>query len=245
MEAALKLSALTETNVFILIESSETRKFGGSPHLCQSFATSLLTPAGNDVQVSLRDFRPNLREIPLAHAPLPPPSPSQQQQQPPSHSGFSSPINNNHFHAPASSHHSQNGFVSSTPRGFPSSVASDTPSYRSATNSPSHTPTKGIHHRKRANTTSDPGESSSSSPTPAKSSRSSESSSSAATMKVEVQCDDVKPDVDATTTNNGEDEGLGVRGGGGGGTAAAATTKDSATRNEGFSGDARPPDRIN
>ena len=29
MEAALKLSALTETNVFILIESSETRKFGG------------------------------------------------------------------------------------------------------------------------------------------------------------------------------------------------------------------------
>ena len=60
-------------------------------------------------------------------------------------------------------------------------------------------------------------------------------------MKVEVLCDDVKPDVDATTTNNGEDERLGVRGGGGGG---AATTKDSATRNEGFSGDARPPDRI-
>ena len=29
MEAALKLSALTETNVFLLIETSDTRKFGG------------------------------------------------------------------------------------------------------------------------------------------------------------------------------------------------------------------------
>jgi len=53
LEAALKLSALTETNVFVLVETSELRKFGGSPHLCESYASSRLNPLGNDVQVSL------------------------------------------------------------------------------------------------------------------------------------------------------------------------------------------------
>ena len=53
MEAAMKLSSLTESNIFVLIETPEERKFAGSAPLCQSFIDDGLSYRDGDVQLDV------------------------------------------------------------------------------------------------------------------------------------------------------------------------------------------------
>ena len=50
LEAAMKMSSLTDSSVFILVETQEGRKFSGKPHLCQAYRNSRLTPTDADVE---------------------------------------------------------------------------------------------------------------------------------------------------------------------------------------------------
>jgi hypothetical protein len=50
MEAAMKLSALTDANIFVLVETQEGRKFAGKRHLCDAYLEGGLNPIGNDVE---------------------------------------------------------------------------------------------------------------------------------------------------------------------------------------------------
>jgi hypothetical protein len=51
IEAAVKLSQLTDINLFILMETPEGRKFSGKRHLCESYIEGRLHPIGNDVEL--------------------------------------------------------------------------------------------------------------------------------------------------------------------------------------------------
>ena len=53
MEAAIKLSSLTESNIFVLVESPEERKFAGSSALCQSFVDAGLSHKANDIRLEV------------------------------------------------------------------------------------------------------------------------------------------------------------------------------------------------
>ena len=80
----------------------------GSPHLCDFYATSRLNPIGNDVRVSVPDFRPTLTETPI-------PSPQHHfTQQPYQHS-----------HPPPTSY-------SSTSNRFPTSISQNGSTINSA-----------------------------------------------------------------------------------------------------------------
>ena len=50
LEAAMKMSSLTDTSVFILVETQEGRKFSGEPHLCNAYRNSQLSPKDTDVE---------------------------------------------------------------------------------------------------------------------------------------------------------------------------------------------------
>lgn len=52
-EAALKLASITDTSVFLLVETAEGRKFGGKQHLCDSYVGEGLQSKTNDVQCSV------------------------------------------------------------------------------------------------------------------------------------------------------------------------------------------------
>lgn len=65
IETALKLSSLTDTKVFVLVDSTEGRRFAGAPQLCQSYASNSLSPIGNDIEVLLQPNVKTLRERPL------------------------------------------------------------------------------------------------------------------------------------------------------------------------------------
>ena len=53
METAMKLSALTDLNVFVLIETQEGRRFAGKRHLCDAFVDGSLHLQGNDVEFEI------------------------------------------------------------------------------------------------------------------------------------------------------------------------------------------------
>jgi len=44
MEAAMKLSALTDANIFVLIDSQDGRKFSGKRYLCDSYMSGSYCP---------------------------------------------------------------------------------------------------------------------------------------------------------------------------------------------------------
>ena len=54
MEGAMKLSALCDAKIFILVETSEGRRFCGKRHLCDQYMRGGgLAPVGNDVEVEV------------------------------------------------------------------------------------------------------------------------------------------------------------------------------------------------
>lgn len=55
IEAAVKLSQLTDLNLFLIVESQEGRKFAGTAHLCDAYLNSALNPVGNDVRVRVNE----------------------------------------------------------------------------------------------------------------------------------------------------------------------------------------------
>ena len=55
MEAAFKLSQLTESQMFILIETREGRTFTGSSSLCEAYSTTGLYGQETDVQMQMDD----------------------------------------------------------------------------------------------------------------------------------------------------------------------------------------------
>ena len=55
MEAAVKLSHLSNSQMFILIETQDGRTFTGSPNLCEAFSTNGLYGQENDVQMHIGD----------------------------------------------------------------------------------------------------------------------------------------------------------------------------------------------
>merc|ERR1719204_1778879 len=62
MEIVTKLGQLTETNVFLLVETQEGRKISGHNQLCQQYLRGALTPVGADflfdVDASISAVRP-------------------------------------------------------------------------------------------------------------------------------------------------------------------------------------------
>ena len=50
LEAAMKMSSLTDSSIFILVETQEGRKFSGKPHLCDAYRQSRLIPTEADVE---------------------------------------------------------------------------------------------------------------------------------------------------------------------------------------------------
>lgn len=53
MESAMKISSLTDANIFLLVETSTGRRFCGAPHLCSAYARATLAPVGNDVEIEV------------------------------------------------------------------------------------------------------------------------------------------------------------------------------------------------
>jgi len=60
MEAALKLASLTDANVFVMVETSEGRRFAGKRHLCDSYVNGGLCPIGHDVEM---EVDPNVKGL--------------------------------------------------------------------------------------------------------------------------------------------------------------------------------------
>ena len=53
METAMKLSALTDLNVFVLVETQDGRRFSGKRHLCDAYVDGSLTFQGSDVEFEI------------------------------------------------------------------------------------------------------------------------------------------------------------------------------------------------
>jgi predicted ribosome-associated RNA-binding protein Tma20 len=51
METAIKLASLTDSSMFLLIETPHGRRFAGKQHLCDAYLYGSLSPVGNDVQM--------------------------------------------------------------------------------------------------------------------------------------------------------------------------------------------------
>lgn len=65
MEGAMKLSALSDAKIFILVETSEGRRFCGKRHLCDQYMRGGgLAPIGNDVEVEVDNNITAIREKP-------------------------------------------------------------------------------------------------------------------------------------------------------------------------------------
>ena len=63
MEAAIKISSLTESNIFVLVETPEERKFGGSATLCQGYVEAGLRHRENDVKLDVDPTRCDVAEL--------------------------------------------------------------------------------------------------------------------------------------------------------------------------------------
>ena len=50
LEAAMKVSSLTDSSLFILVETQEGRKFSGDPRLCDAYRNARLLPTEADVE---------------------------------------------------------------------------------------------------------------------------------------------------------------------------------------------------
>ena len=68
MEAAMKLSAITDANIFVLVETPDGRKISGKRHLCDAYMSGNLTPTGQDVEFEVNPLITALQE---RHARLP------------------------------------------------------------------------------------------------------------------------------------------------------------------------------
>ena len=64
MEAATRLSELTESQMFIMIESPEGRTFTGSPSLCDKYATQGLIGQLDDVLLRMDEPQPQSEPTP-------------------------------------------------------------------------------------------------------------------------------------------------------------------------------------
>jgi len=64
MEAALKLGAITDTSVFLLIETNDGRRISGKRQLCDAYLQGFLTPTGNDVLFEVDPSVVALRQLP-------------------------------------------------------------------------------------------------------------------------------------------------------------------------------------
>ena len=62
MEAAIKISSLTESNIFVLVETPEERKFGGSAALCQGYLETGLRHREDDVKLDVDPTRCDVTE---------------------------------------------------------------------------------------------------------------------------------------------------------------------------------------
>ena len=63
MEGAMKLSALSDAKIFILVETAEGRRFCGKRHLCDQYMKGGgLAPIGNDVEVDVDTDVTSIRE---------------------------------------------------------------------------------------------------------------------------------------------------------------------------------------
>jgi len=59
-EAAMKLASLTDGQLFLMLETSEGRRFAGKDHLCDLYMSGRLQPVGCEVKYHLDNFNPNL-----------------------------------------------------------------------------------------------------------------------------------------------------------------------------------------
>jgi len=66
MEAALKLAALSESSIFILVETAEGRRFAGKGHLCDAYNRGSLANTGADLELEIDPNAPSaaLRQKP-------------------------------------------------------------------------------------------------------------------------------------------------------------------------------------
>ena len=62
METAMKLSALTDANIFVLVETAEGRKISGKRHLCDAYLSGNLIPNGQDVEFEVNPLITALQE---------------------------------------------------------------------------------------------------------------------------------------------------------------------------------------
>ena len=69
-EMAFKLSSLTSSNIFLMVENNLGRKYGGKPNLCSEFASTGLKPLQNDIVVEFDPSTGSVKEYP--HRPNPP-----------------------------------------------------------------------------------------------------------------------------------------------------------------------------
>jgi hypothetical protein len=60
----MKLSSMTDSGVFVLIENQEGRRFSGKKHLTDAYLNGTLKPLCNDVEVQLNPEVNSLNEVP-------------------------------------------------------------------------------------------------------------------------------------------------------------------------------------
>ena len=63
-EMAFKLSSLTSTNIFVMVENNLGRKYAGKSHLCAEYATTGLKPLQNDIKVEFDPESGVIKECP-------------------------------------------------------------------------------------------------------------------------------------------------------------------------------------
>ena len=68
METAMKLSALTDASIFVLVETADGRKISGKRHLCDAYMSGSLIPTGQDVEFEVNPLITALQER-QAHLP--------------------------------------------------------------------------------------------------------------------------------------------------------------------------------
>jgi len=70
-EAALKLASLTDGQLFMMIETSEGRRYAGKEHLCALYQTGGLKPIGSEMKYHLDSYVPSISKE-LVDPPPPP-----------------------------------------------------------------------------------------------------------------------------------------------------------------------------
>ena len=66
-EMAFKLSSLTSSNIFVMVENNLGRKYAGKSHLCAEYATIGLKALHNDIKVDFDPESGSLKEFPTAN----------------------------------------------------------------------------------------------------------------------------------------------------------------------------------